>query len=200
MDFLFPLDEHSNPLPSSSSLHWPYIETIILNGVPGNLPSGEWLFDYELESGDDEDFPNPATGDEIFESPWVRDGTDITRDKMNTEQFHRLFISLGYASRRIPVLQTIFFRLPAPPMTEFKYLSGKKGGDSDSGCGGGSTAFSSNKPSLRFLSTAGYRPDQRVADAWRFGLDDVVVEEDQVGEDYHLVVFLVTLDRVRLGE
>ena len=59
---------------------------------------------------------------------------------------------------------------------------------------------SGEKPRLRFLSEAAYRPDQRVADAWGFGLDDVVVEEDQVGESYHLVVSLHSLDRVHRDE
>jgi hypothetical protein len=40
MDFLFPLDEGGNPLPTASSLYWPYLETIILHAVPVNLPSG----------------------------------------------------------------------------------------------------------------------------------------------------------------
>jgi hypothetical protein len=40
MDFLFPLDERGNPLPETSSLHWPRLETIALSGVPENIPSG----------------------------------------------------------------------------------------------------------------------------------------------------------------
>ncbi|KAL4739562.1 hypothetical protein BDV11DRAFT_169974 [Aspergillus similis] len=176
MDFLFPLDDGGNPLPTASSLYWPYLETIVLSGVPVNLPSGEWLFDYELETGDEESFPDPATGDEIFESPWLSGGYDISRDKMNTEHFHRLFISFGYAARRMPVLRTISFSLGNLPRTEFRFDSGKKLGSGDS------TMSNGEKPCLRFLSEAAYWPDQRVADAWGFGLDDVVVEEDQ-GEE-----------------
>jgi hypothetical protein len=40
MDFLFPLDERGNPLPESSSLYWPHLETIALNGVAEYTPSG----------------------------------------------------------------------------------------------------------------------------------------------------------------
>ena len=72
--------------------------------------------------------------------------------------------------------------------------------DPQSANGGNSSTSSGEKPCLRFLSEAAYRPDQWVADAWGFGLDDVVVEEDQVGELYHWVVSLVSLDRVRLDE
>ncbi|KAJ0414713.1 hypothetical protein BJY00DRAFT_318553 [Aspergillus carlsbadensis] len=97
MDFLFPLDERGNPLAESSSRNWPHLETIALDGVAEYTPSGEWLFDYELESGDDEDLPDPATGDEIFESRWLREEYEISREKMNSEHFHRLFVSLGVA-------------------------------------------------------------------------------------------------------
>ncbi|KAL3465430.1 hypothetical protein BJX64DRAFT_285372 [Aspergillus heterothallicus] len=94
MDFLFPLNERGSPLPKSSSLHWPHLETIAL-GVAEYTSSGEWLFDYELESGDEEDIPDPATGDEIFESRWLREEYEFSREKINTELFHHLFISLG---------------------------------------------------------------------------------------------------------
>ncbi|KAI9372234.1 hypothetical protein BJX61DRAFT_508216 [Aspergillus egyptiacus] len=191
MDFLFPLNEDGNPLPTATSLHWPYLETIVLSGVPANLPCGEWLFDYELESGDEEHLPDPATGDDIFESPWLNGLYEISRDKMNTEHFHRLFISLGYAARRMPVLQTICFSLGDIPRTEFRFNSRTRRG----GGGDDSTTSGGEKPCLRFLSAAAYRPDRRVADAWGFDLDNVVVEKDHVGESYHLVVSSVTLDR-----
>jgi hypothetical protein len=40
MDFLFPLDERGSPLPESSSLHWPHLETIAIDGVAEYTPSG----------------------------------------------------------------------------------------------------------------------------------------------------------------
>ncbi|KAL4946975.1 hypothetical protein BDW69DRAFT_199985 [Aspergillus filifer] len=80
MDFFYPPDDN---------------ESIIMTAVPEHLPS------------DEEDFPDPATGDEIFESRWLQGDYEIVRDVMNAKYFHRLFISLGYAARRMPRLKTI---------------------------------------------------------------------------------------------
>ncbi|KAL2848771.1 hypothetical protein BJX68DRAFT_276270 [Aspergillus pseudodeflectus] len=199
MDFLFPLDERGNPLPESSSLYWPHLETIALDGVAEYTPSGEWLFDYELESGDEEDIPDPATGDEIFESRWLREEYEISREKMNTEHFHRLFVSLGYASRRMPVLRLITFSVAGSPRTKFTFTttSGARGVIED--CHASTLSLpSSSRPLLGFRSDSAYRPDRRVADAWGFELDEMKVVHEGPREDYHFVVCSVTLDRARL--
>lgn len=39
-DFLCPLDDSGSPISEISSLHWPYLESIVLESVPGHLPSG----------------------------------------------------------------------------------------------------------------------------------------------------------------
>ncbi|KAL4874630.1 hypothetical protein BJY04DRAFT_211897 [Aspergillus karnatakaensis] len=134
MDFLYPLDT----------------DTPIL---------GEWLFDYELSTEDEYDFPDPATGDEIFESSWLNGNYQIVRHVMNAEHFHRLFISLGYAARRMPRLKTISFDFGDVPVTKFTFDN------------------SSGRPSLEIQSESGYRPDQRVADVWGFSIQQLVVEK-----------------------
>ncbi|KAL2811813.1 hypothetical protein BDW59DRAFT_177063 [Aspergillus cavernicola] len=189
MDFLYPLDDSGSPTSDASSLHWPYLESIVLQAVPGHLPSGEWLFDYELKTGDEEDFPDPATGDEIFESRWLREDYQIVRNIINTEYFHRRFISLGYAARRMPLLKTISFNFCIPPVTEFKFSSGR----------GGSTGAGA-KPSLKFESQSGYTPDRRVTAAWRFSLDQLVVENPWPERDPDCVSSSVTLDRLPFDE
>jgi hypothetical protein len=217
MDFLFPLAERGNPLPETSSLNWPRLETIALSGVPENIPlwyklpsplllfmvsstnplsfTGEWLFDYELSPGDEEDFPDPATCDEIFESRWLREGYEISRENMKPEHLHRAFISFGYASRRMPVLKLLSFGLASPLRTVLTFTTGP----GVIGLGPSCTPPSSTRPLLHFRSESAYRPDRRVADAWGFALGDMEVVDEGPQEGYHLVVCSVTLDRARLG-
>ncbi|KAL4871000.1 hypothetical protein BDV12DRAFT_207144 [Aspergillus spectabilis] len=176
MDFLFPLDDSGNPTSDASSLYWPYLESI-------NLDS-EWLLDYELSPEDAEDFPDPATGNQIFESRWLLEEDEVTRDKPKPEHFHRLFISLGYAARRMPCLKLINVFPVEWPRTELEFH-------------GGSTA---TKQCLIFRSDSAYRRDQRVATAWGFSLDVMDVEDTWPLEDYHSVVCEVTLDRFAFDE
>ncbi|KAL4860665.1 hypothetical protein BDV12DRAFT_204811 [Aspergillus spectabilis] len=111
MDLLFPLDNSDTPKPETSSLYWPCLEKVIFQMVPLHLPSGEWLFDQDLQTGDEEELPDPSTGDEIFENTWLIGDYELWPDVMNTEHFHCLFISLGHAARRTPRLKVIEFRL-----------------------------------------------------------------------------------------
>jgi hypothetical protein len=110
MDLLFPLDDSGTPTPDSSSLHWPYLERVIFHMAPMHLPTGkitphpthlalfverftptgEWLFEPELETGDEEELPDPGTGDEIFKNTWLLGDYEICREVMNTKHFHRL--------------------------------------------------------------------------------------------------------------
>ncbi|KAL4861858.1 hypothetical protein BDV12DRAFT_203583 [Aspergillus spectabilis] len=168
MDFLCPLDDSGRPTSEISSLHWPYLETITLESVPEHLPCGEWLFDCGLEPGDDLEFPDPTTGDPryIFTSHWLVEGFPIAREEMKPEYFHRLFISLGYAARRMPLLKTISVLLcPAAPYPTFDF-DGTKRGFTGAGLA----------PIIKFESNLAYSPDERVAAAWGFSLDDMVVE------------------------
>ncbi|KAL4756688.1 uncharacterized protein BDW70DRAFT_164267 [Aspergillus foveolatus] len=96
----------------------------IAAGLGQCLSCDKWLFDYELETSDKEDLPDPATGEEIFESRWLREDYRIVPNITNTEYFHRLFISLGYAARRLPLIKTISFDLCIDPISEFTFGSG----------------------------------------------------------------------------
>jgi hypothetical protein len=92
---------------------------------------------------------------------------------MITEHFHRLFISLGHAARRMPRLKTIEFSIPSSAVGEFKFVVSGRGGDgSRAGAEAGSTTFSDEMP--RLVSSSGYRPDQRVAEAWGYELDSLL--------------------------
>ncbi|KAL3451515.1 hypothetical protein BJX65DRAFT_304102 [Aspergillus insuetus] len=157
MDFLCPLDDSGTPTSEISSLHWPYLEIITLETVPDHLPWGEWLFDCDLEPGDDSEFPDPTIGNprDIFNSHWLVEGFPIAREKMKTELFHRLFISLGFAARRMPLLKSISVGLcPAVPYPTFNFDSAK-----------GSLTGAGPAPSIKFESNLAYSPDERVAAA-----------------------------------
>jgi hypothetical protein len=179
MDFLCPLDDSGGPTSEISSLHWPYLATITLETVPEHLPSGndsrpsemyqaaceltwiysigEWLFACGLEPEDDLEFPDPTTGNprDIFTSHWLAEGFPIARDEMKPEYFHRLFISLGYAARRMPLLKTISVLLcPAVPYPTFDFDGTTRG---LSGAG--------PAPIIKFESNLAYSPDERVAAA-----------------------------------
>ncbi|KAL3453168.1 hypothetical protein BJX65DRAFT_302086 [Aspergillus insuetus] len=174
MDFLFPLDERSNPLPETLSLNWPRLETNALSDVPENIPSGEWPFDYELSPDDEEVFPDPATGDEIFESWWLREEYEISREKMKPEHLLRAFISLGYASRQMPIFKLLSFNLASSLRTVLTFTTSPGVIDLDPSC----TPPSTTRPLLHFRSDSGYQPDRRVADAWGFALDDMDVLDE----------------------
>ncbi|KAL4789457.1 hypothetical protein BDV19DRAFT_397011 [Aspergillus venezuelensis] len=184
MDLFYPLDDNGSPTPeaSSPSFYWPYLESIIMTAT---MFVREWLLDFELDTGDEEDFPDPAAGDEIFESRWLRGEYEIVRDVMNAEHFHRLFISLGYAARRMPRLKTISFDVCLDPITEFEFGSG----------GGGCTAAT-----LTFESQSGYTPDMRVAEAWGFSLDQLVVERDFPNRYGDFALSTVGLDKFPVKE
>ncbi|KAL4741157.1 hypothetical protein BDV11DRAFT_168508 [Aspergillus similis] len=61
MDLLFPLDNSDTPKPETLPLYWPCLEKVIFQMVPLYLPSGEWLFDQDLQTGDEEEVPDPST-------------------------------------------------------------------------------------------------------------------------------------------
>ncbi|KAL2862786.1 F-box protein [Aspergillus lucknowensis] len=159
--------------------YWPYLERIDLDTVLDYLPSGEWFFNYELSPEDAEDIPDPATGNQIFESRWLLEEDLVGRDKPKPEYFHRLFILLGYAARRMPCLKWINVFPVEWPRTELQFR-------------GGSTAPEQH---LIFQSNCEYMLDQQVANAWGFLLDTMDVEDTWPGEDYYLVVCKVTLDQ-----
>ncbi|KAL3449617.1 hypothetical protein BJX65DRAFT_294636 [Aspergillus insuetus] len=113
---------------------------------------------------------------------------EISSEKMNTEHFHRLFISLGYAARRMPVLRLIMFSIPGSPGTKFTFNTTSGVPGMVQACLASTPSLpSSSRPVLNFRSDSAYRSDRRVADAWGFELDEMEVVDEGPQEDYHLV-------------
>ncbi|KNG81400.1 hypothetical protein ANOM_010509 [Aspergillus nomiae NRRL 13137] len=151
-DFLWPLDETGHPLPST--VHWPNLTVLELNNAPPRLPSGQWLA-----------LPTAEWQEEIDEiEDWEEEICDyesgcVDRSINDDEQFHRFFISLGYAARHMPRLRYIQFSLDHGPTTTFSFRR-----DLD-------------PITAEWLSEADpeYRPDERVAKAWGFRLEDIEI-------------------------
>jgi hypothetical protein len=93
----------------------------------------------------------------------------LSRNKLHHEKFHRLLISLGLASRRMPRIHEISFVIREYSEMDFE-LWNSRGSD--------------EKPSMRMRNAGGYKPDERVAEAWGFALEDLEVfqnTEDNYG-------------------
>ncbi|KAJ0417305.1 hypothetical protein BJY00DRAFT_316081 [Aspergillus carlsbadensis] len=160
-DFLFPLDDRDKPTALTLSLYWPYLEILKLECVPQSLPSGEWTCDFEPSAWVEEKVPDPMTaGMGIFLTEFMERGDSISRNIIHADKFHRLFISLGYAARRMPLLKFMKFSLELGDLVEFEFNS------RDSPV---IPYLISNGPSANFTmvwaSYLGYRPDARVARA-----------------------------------
>jgi hypothetical protein len=80
----------------------------------------------------------------------------VERPIFEQEQFHRLFISLGYAARRMPRLRTINFDLNHYSFFYFKFLN----------------RSGSIRLEWEVERCGSYQPDFRVAAAWGFHLDN----------------------------
>jgi hypothetical protein len=184
MDSFFPLDYRGVPTPEGLSLHWPYIESLTLAALPMCLPTGEWLFDYDLDPETQAKIPDPATGFAIFDTQLVMEETEYFRDKMKIVHFHRLFISLGYAAKRMPRLKTMKTGMVQTPGTQFEF-------NSSSGAAG---CLSGKRPELSFDSQSRYILDERVAAAWGFSLDDLEIEDLGADDVFHQIYAKVTLD------
>ncbi|GFF50872.1 hypothetical protein IFM61606_03416 [Aspergillus udagawae] len=127
------------------------------------LPSGEWLFDPDdckktevpnLEALDWEDIRL------IEESPY-------DRTLMNFEHFHRVFIAMGYAAQHMPLLKTIRILVLADGQSTFDF----------------STDQVSGRRTVTWASATGYKPDERVAQAWGFNPDDIDFIDHWEGRD-----------------
>ncbi|GIC87126.1 F-box protein [Aspergillus udagawae] len=162
-DFFWPLDKQGKPTGCGASLHWPYLEIIGFDEIPDCLPSGEWLFDPDdckktevpnLEAPDWEDIRL------IEESPY-------DRTLMNFEHFHRVFIAMGYAAQHMPLLKTIRLLVLADGQSTFDF----------------STDQVSGRRTVTWASATGYKPDERVAQAWGFNPDDIDFIDHWEGRD-----------------
>ncbi|PKX90607.1 F-box protein [Aspergillus novofumigatus IBT 16806] len=160
LDFLWPLDAKDHPLPANAPLHWPNLETLNLYQFQPWLPSGEWIV--RPDAGEEA----MIAGIEVWEAE-IRsyEKRCVQRPIFEQEQFHRLFISLGYAARRMPRLKALNFDL-----NHYFYLI---------------FTFSSRagltSVEWELERHGSYMPDDRVAAAWGFQLD----HEQLHGRDYH---------------
>ncbi|QRD84921.1 hypothetical protein F9C07_2166166 [Aspergillus flavus] len=154
LDFLWPLDNVGHPLSSTASLNWPNLTRMEFNYVPPWLPSGQWL---ALPTPDDQEQIDKIEDWEEEICDWESGCVD--RSTNDDEQFHRFFISLGYAARHMPLLRSIEFELNHNPTTSFNFKR-----DSDT-------------TTAKWESDADpeYRPDERVAKAWGFQLKDMEI-------------------------
>ncbi|KAL4756052.1 uncharacterized protein BDW70DRAFT_164862 [Aspergillus foveolatus] len=185
LNFLFPLDQTGNPTPEALSLYWPHLESLTLKALSMCLPSG--VNGYSITKMR-KDLPDPSTisGFAIFENHLMIEEMEYFRGMMRIEDFHRLYSSVGYAAQRMPRLKTINISMVEPPDTEVEFTNGRGAADG---------LIGSKRPTLSFNSQSGYIPDERVAAAWGFSLDDLEVED--LGEDdaFHQVYVRVALDR-----
>ncbi|KAL3457436.1 hypothetical protein BJX64DRAFT_293115 [Aspergillus heterothallicus] len=173
-DFLFPLDDVCQPL-SNTHLAWPLLEHVKIDSFPYVLPSGTWLLDWNRWEWDEENIDDPATaGLEIFDSDWMIEKRQANRNIIRTEHFHRLFISLGYAARRMPRLKTM-----ALSQTSTQSLVS---------CEMWFWFTPGFPPALNWDSDLDYKPDERVAHAWGFRLKDM---EKIIRDGYHGVLYQV---------
>ncbi|GFF85148.1 hypothetical protein IFM53868_04389 [Aspergillus udagawae] len=151
LDFLWPLDEKDHSLLGNASLHWPNLEILTLKQFQPWLPSGEWIVrpdpDEEAMIAEIEDWEAEICSYER---------RIVERSIFEQEQFHRLFISLGYAARRMPRLRTINFDLNHYSFFYFKFLN----------------RTGSIRLEWEVERCGSYKPDDRVAAAWGFHLDN----------------------------
>ncbi|KAJ5791673.1 uncharacterized protein N7518_008684, partial [Penicillium psychrosexuale] len=154
-DFLCPLDGKSQPI--IGSLHWPYLKTLEIQDVPPWLPCGQWTSNHTVEYR--AKIENDHWNDRIHDAERRWNGTSV----MNDEQFHRLLISLGYATQRMPCLKRMTFRMECYCRFSLHLHN------------------HSNASTLEWQSRAGYQPDSRVAKAWKFDLDDLRIDSSPLG-------------------
>lgn len=118
--------------------------------------TGKWLFQYtperqaEIDGIDDWDMEicHPENG-------W------LTRQLMDLDAFHRLFVSIGYAVQRMPRLSRIRVFGDFAFENAFDFFCERSTG-----------TFTA-----RWLSESSYEPNQQVASAWKFRLEDMEVDD-----------------------
>lgn len=187
LDFLCPLDSDMKPI-GDVSLYWPHLEILNFELVPRFTPSGmllyssaseisaqrlvnkigEWLFHYTPE----------IQAEVAAIDDWNAEICDLERgwsylELMNYDDFHRLFASMGYAAQRMPRLSKISFV-----------------GDFDSES---TFHFVYDPPTGMFIATwesySQYQPNDQVASAWGFRLEDL--EDDEMSREYGAITSTV---------
>lgn len=118
----------------------------------------------------------------LFEEEENLPDWQLSRNKLHHEKFHRLLISLGLAARRMPRIYEISFVIREYSEIDFEFWNS---GGSD------------EKPSMRMRNAGGYKPDQGVAEAWGFALEDLEVSQNTEDNDGdHVVEADVTWSRL----
>ncbi|GAD99408.1 hypothetical protein AOR_1_914094 [Paecilomyces variotii No. 5] len=149
-DFLFPLDDEGQPLPNTACLSWPNLRTLTLR-LSTWLPSGEWLIKP----------PRMVIAERIAMGDMDIHTEDLERSVPNYEAVHRMFVSMGCAAHNMPSLRSIEFSFDDGPMFSFSFL------------------VHNDSATATWRSDVQYRPDQRVASAWNFHLDDMLLGEER---------------------
>ncbi|KAJ9221894.1 hypothetical protein DTO207G8_1113 [Paecilomyces variotii] len=168
LDFLCPLDSDLKPISDLSSLYWPHLEILNFELVPRFTPSGEWLFHYTAE----------LQAEVAAIDDWNAEICDLERgwsyrELINYDDFHRLFVSMGYAAQRMPHLAQINFVGDFESESTFHFVY-------DS-----STAVFT----ATWESYSEYQPNDQVASAWGFRLEDM--EDDEMSRDYGAITSTV---------
>ncbi|KJK68654.1 hypothetical protein P875_00075827 [Aspergillus parasiticus SU-1] len=138
----------------SSDFLWP-LDKAEIDDVPPFLPSGKWLAlptpeeQARLDEPDDE----ISSPDDVI---WDYDRGYARRQMVNNEEYNRFFTSMGHAARHMPRLKFIKFHLEHSTWLDFSFRT-----DSD-------------PITAKWYSdaTPAYHPDERVAEAWGFPIED----------------------------
>ncbi|KAL6228837.1 hypothetical protein BDW75DRAFT_250536 [Aspergillus navahoensis] len=152
MDFMCPLDNDGRST-ANTTPHWPNLEQLILDKAPPFLPEGQWL---ALPNAEEQ-----ARIDEV--SDWEDEICNYERGfirhtVLDTEQFHRLFISWGLIARHAPKIKLMEYHLNHRVNLGFQFRAGED-------------------VTLCWDPPSSYLSDHRVASAWGFDLNDLTRNE-----------------------
>ncbi|CAG8157003.1 unnamed protein product [Penicillium nalgiovense] len=148
-DFLCPLDEKGQPKPASLQLNRPYLEVLELEGIPPWLPSEPTYHNTPEDQSEIDEIENWEDVVCDVEAGWG------WPELPTQEHFHRLLISLGYATQRMPRLKNV--KIEVESHRQFTFCLQNM----------------ADQIILKWECFYPYRSDSRVAKAWDFDLDDV---------------------------
>ncbi|KAL1880286.1 hypothetical protein Plec18167_003689 [Paecilomyces lecythidis] len=167
LDFLCPLDDHMKPSSGISSLDWPRLEILHFELVQETTPSGEFLFHYppdiQAEVDEIDDWEDEICNTERGHHP---------RRLMNYDMFHRIFISIGYAVQHMPRISHIRFLGEFDREFTFELSRDSFG------------MFTAMWDNLSY-----YQPNEQVASAWKFRVEDMEIIDRGWGEIKSTVKF-----------
>ncbi|KAL2845204.1 hypothetical protein BJY01DRAFT_263698, partial [Aspergillus pseudoustus] len=170
-DFLCPLDSHGEP--RGECMVWPNLKELEIQR--GNfLPEGVWLLDptSDTEDAGIDDLDDSASDYTEQLEDFMANDFFCYRAVLKTELCHLANISLGYAARCMPRLESIDFYFTFMPDTFFAFEREEAG--------------EGNVATLMWKGKCGYRPDERVARAWGFKLGEVNSETEVEEDERHV--------------